>query len=136
MFFVLPLDYQNWIFRAINEKLEPSATLKNHQTPLAPPTPKAKYTPKQKSDLEKFIGGNLINKIGILITIIGVAIGAKYSIDNDLISPLTRIILGYLLGLGLLGFGIKLKEKYKSFSAVLVSGAMVIMYFITFATHA
>ena len=120
---------------AVNENVAPSATLKNQQTPLAPQPPKAKYTPKQKSDLEKFIGENLINKIGILITIIGVAIGAKYSIDNDLISPLTRIILGYVMGLGLLGFGVKLKEKYKNFSAVLVSGAMVIMYFITFAAY-
>lgn len=114
---------------------QPVAPFPEAQSQSIPPTAKPRYTPKQKSDLEKFIGENLINKIGILITIIGVAIGAKYSIENELISPLTRIILGYLLGLGLLGFGIKLKEKYKSFSAVLVSGAMVIMYFITFAAY-
>ncbi|MGE0077159.1 MAG: DUF2339 domain-containing protein [Bacteroidales bacterium] len=92
-------------------------------------------SPKQKSDLEKFIGENLISKIGIAITVIGVAIGTKYSIEHDLISPLTRIILGYLVGLGLLGVGIKLKEKYESYSAVLVSGAMAIMYFITFGAY-
>lgn len=90
---------------------------------------------KVKSDLEKFIGENLINKIGIAITVIGVAIGAKYSIDNDLISPLTRIILAYLTGIGLLGFGIKLKKKYESYSAVLVSGAIAIMYFITYMAY-
>ncbi len=90
---------------------------------------------KEKSNinLEKFIGENLFNKIGIAIVIIGVAIGAKYSIEHDLISPLTRIILGYLVGLGLLGFGMKLKKKYEKFSAVLVSGAMAILYFITYA---
>jgi uncharacterized membrane protein len=91
--------------------------------------------PKGKSNLEKFIGENLINKIGILITVIGVVIGAKYSIENNLISPLTRIILGYLMGLGLLGFAFKLKAKYESFSAVLVSGALAILYFITFAAY-
>ena len=37
---------------------------------------------KGKSDLEKFIGENLINKVGIAITIIGVAIGAKYTIQR------------------------------------------------------
>ncbi len=88
-----------------------------------------------KSGFEKFIGENIINKIGIVITIFGVALGTKYSIDNDLISPLTRIILGYLFGLSLLGFGIKLKNKYENFSAVLVSGAMAIMYFITFTAY-
>ena len=91
--------------------------------------------PKVKSNIEKFIGENLINKIGILITIIGVVIGAKYSIENNLISPLTRIILGYLVGLGLLGFGIRLKSKYLHYSAVLVSGALAILYFITFAAY-
>lgn len=91
--------------------------------------------PIDKSNLEKFIGENVINIIGIAITVIGVAIGAKYSIENDLISPLTRIILGYIFGLGLLGFGIKLKAKYENYSAVLVSGAMAIMYFITYAAY-
>lgn len=98
----------------------------------APPVIKP---PKVKSDIEKFIGENLINKIGIAITVIGVAIGAKYSIEHDLISPLTRIILGYLTGLGLLGFGMKLKKKYENYSAVLVSGAMAIMYFITYSAY-
>lgn len=98
-------------------------------------SPPVTFTPKKKSNLEKFIGENLINKIGILITIIGVAIGAKYAIDNELISPLTRIVIGYLVGLGLLGFAIKLKSKYENYSAVLLSGAMAIMYFITYAAY-
>lgn len=94
-----------------------------------------KPKPQRKSDLEKFIGENLINKIGIIITIIGVAVGAKYAIDHELISPLTRIILGYLVGAGLLGFALKLKKKYGNFSAVLLSGAMAILYFITYAAY-
>jgi len=88
-----------------------------------------------KSDFEKFIGENLISKIGILILILGVGIGAKYAIDHDMISPLTRIILGYAVGAGLMAFAIKLKEKYENFSAVLVSGAIAIMYFITYAAY-
>jgi uncharacterized membrane protein len=88
-----------------------------------------------KSDFEKFIGENLISKIGILILIIGVFIGAKYAIDRELLSPLTRIILGYLVSIGLMGFAIKLKAKYESFSAVLLSGAIAIMYFLTYAAY-
>ena len=94
-----------------------------------------KTAKKGHVDLEKYIGENLISKIGIAILIIGVAIGAKYSIDNDLISPLVRIILGYIVGLSLLGISIKLKKNYLNFSAILVSGAMTIMYFITFAAY-
>ena len=107
----------------------------------APTTPKPQISapktnlPKQPSDLEKIIGESWINKIGILIVVIGVAIGAKYSIENELISPLTRIILGYLMGIGLLGFGIKLKPKFEGYSAVLVSGAISIFYFITYFAY-
>ncbi len=118
---------------------EPTPTVSKETVPhIEPPkndsAPQIKK-PKGKSNLEKFIGENLINKIGILITVIGVVIGAKYSIENNLISPLTRVVLGYLVGLGLIGFGIKLKAKYASYSAVLVSGALAILYFITFAAY-
>jgi len=49
------------------------------------------------AEIEKFIGENLINKVGIAVLIIGVGIGVKYAIDNDLISPLVRIISGYFV---------------------------------------
>ncbi|WP_372768536.1 DUF2339 domain-containing protein [Lutibacter sp.] len=114
-----------------SQKPQPS-TITERPVHTAPST---RSMPKVSIDLEKFIGENLINKIGIAILILGVAIGTKYTIEHDLISPLTRVILGYLVGLGLLGFGLKLKEKYENFSAVLVSGAMAIMYFMTYAAY-
>ncbi len=125
----LPIQKEN-ATTGFNPSKEPLKQNSNIQDD--PPTNKI---PKVKSDLERFIGENLINKIGIAITITGVALGAKYSIENDLISPLTRIILGYLFGLGLLGCGIKLKNNYANYSAVLVSGAMAIMYFITYFAY-
>jgi len=94
-----------------------------------------KKRPDMRLNLEKFIGENLINKIGIIFTVIGVGIGAKYAIDHQLISPWTRIILGYLVGLGLLGFSFRLHKQYENFSAVLLSGSMAIFYFITFAAY-
>lgn len=118
----------------------PKTTLKTAEAAPREPIkheggPEMKAAKKGHVDLEKYIGENLISKIGIAILIIGVAIGAKYSIDNDLISPLVRIILGYIVGLALLGISIKLKKDYRNFSAILVSGAMTIMYFITFAAY-
>jgi uncharacterized membrane protein len=115
----------------LTKKKEPVS----HVEPLRKITPTPVKKPKGKSNIEKFIGENLINKIGILITVIGVFIGAKYSIENNLISPLTRIIFGYLVGLSLVGIAIKLKVTYNHYSAVLVSGALAILYFITFAAY-
>ncbi len=80
-------------------------------------------------NLEKYVGESLIGKIGIVILIIGVGIGAKYSIDNNLISPLIRIFLGYIIG-GLLLFSAwRLRRRHENFSATLVSGGMAILYF-------
>ncbi|MBT8321047.1 MAG: DUF2339 domain-containing protein, partial [Eudoraea sp.] len=107
-------------------------------TPSPEPTPQpteSKTPPKPVFNLEKYIGESLISKIGMVILVIGAAIGVKYSIDNDLISPTVRIILGYLLGVLLLIIGARLKQKYETFSAILVSGAMAILYFMTFAAY-
>lgn len=102
---------------------------------LPGPTPKRNRF-STKGNFEKFIGENLINKIGIMITIFGVAIGTKYAIDNELISPLVRVLLGYALGGVLLFFAIRLFDEMKKFSAVLLSGAMAVFYVITFAAYA
>jgi hypothetical protein len=88
-----------------------------------------------KSNLEKFIGENLISKIGIAILVLGVGIGTKYAIDHQIISPLLRIILGYFLGAGLVGTSWYLKGKYHNFSAVLFAGAIAVFYLITLAAY-
>lgn len=99
-----------------------------------------KVPPKSKNrsltwDLEKFIGENLINKIGILLTVIGVVVGAKYAIDHEMINPATRIILGYITGFILLGISLKLKKNYLNFSSVLLGGSLAILYFISYAAY-
>lgn len=90
---------------------------------------------KERTPLEEFIGTNLLNKIGIVILVLGISYGVKYSIDHNLINPITRIILGYLAGIAMVLVAIKLKTNYKTFSAVILSGAMAAMYFITYAAY-
>ena len=86
-------------------------------------------------DWEKFIGENLIMKLGILIVLIGVAIGGKYALEHKLLSPTMRIIIGTLFGGALQGVAIKLKKEYKKLSAVLASGAMATLYFMTYFAY-
>ncbi len=91
--------------------------------------------PKSKKNIEKFIGENLISKLGVLILILGIAFGTKYSIDNNLLSPLARIISGYISGLVLGAFSFILRKKYENLSAVLISGATAVSYFVTFSAY-
>ena len=125
----IAMEYENKV--PVSDPTEPKAEIQHADYFSSGPV----RSPKVKSDLEKFIGENLINKIGIAITVIGVAIGAKYSIDHDLISPMARIILGYLIGASLLTIGLRLKKNYENYSAVLVSGSIAILYFITYFAY-
>lgn len=86
-------------------------------------------------DFEKLIGENIINKIGIVITVIGIAIGSNYVIENNLISPEVRIIIGYIFSFGLAGVAYRLKDKYLNYSAVLMGGAMACLYMLTYASY-
>lgn len=87
-------------------------------------------------DLEKFIGENLISKIGILILVLGISFFVKYAIANDYINEPARVGIGILSGALVMGVAHKLREKYAAFSSVFVAGAISIFYFtIAIAFH-
>lgn len=113
--------------------LQKSAAAKN--TTITAPVPSTPSLPRERSAIEKYIGENIITVIGIIIVLIGVVFGVKYSIDHNLISPLTRILMGYVLGAGILAVGMKLHRKFEQFSSVLISGSIDIMYFVTFIAY-
>lgn len=118
-------------------KANPVTRSVSERTITPPPlsSPALKKVPKGKAPWEEFVGSNLLNKVGIAVLVLGIGFGAKYSIDNGLINPLTRIVLGYLSGIALLAIAFRLRESHKGFSAVLLSGGMAVLYFITYAAH-
>ncbi len=80
-------------------------------------------------DLEKFIGENLINKIGIAILVLAIGFFVKYAIDNDWVGPVGRVGTGVICGGILIGFAHRMRNSYKAFSSVLVGGGLAIFYF-------
>lgn len=87
---------------------------------------------KPERNLEDFIGGNLIGKIGILVLLIGIAIFVKYASDQNWISETMRVLLAYMAGGVLFGLSLVLKKKYKTYSAVLLAGGIATFYFTTY----
>ena len=79
-------------------------------------------------DIEKFIGENLINKIGILILVLGISFFVKYAIDKDWINEPGRVGIGILAGTIVMGIAHRLRKKYAAFSSVFVAGAISIYY--------
>ena len=87
-------------------------------------------------DLEKFIGENLANKIGIAVLVLGIAFFVKYAIDKNWINEVGRVIIGLACGSILIGLAHYIRNSYRSFSSVLVGGGLAIFDFtIAFAFH-
>ncbi|HHG86183.1 MAG TPA: DUF2339 domain-containing protein [Bacteroidetes bacterium] len=84
---------------------------------------------KNSRNLEEFIGGNLLNKIGIGILIIGIGIFVKYAIDQDWIGAIGRVLVGLASGGILLGIAHRIRKTYKAFSSVLMGGGIAVLYF-------
>ncbi|RYZ78992.1 MAG: DUF2339 domain-containing protein, partial [Proteobacteria bacterium] len=107
-------------------------TMKKPPEKAVPKAPKKDFWEsfKEKNpDLEKFIGENLINKIGILILVLGVSYLVKYAIDKDWINEPARVGIGILAGALVMGVAHRLRRNYAPFSSVLVAGAISIFYF-------
>lgn len=91
---------------------------------------------KQDTDIEKFIGENLANKIGIAVLVLGIAFFIKYAIDKNWINEAGRVIIGLISGSILIGLAHYFRNTYRSFSSVLVGGGLSVFYFsIAFAFH-
>ncbi|MGD1845469.1 MAG: DUF2339 domain-containing protein [Salibacteraceae bacterium] len=88
-------------------------------------------TPSNKGpmkDPEKFIGENLINKIGIGILVLGLAYFVKYAIDQSWIGQGGQVAGGLFSGALLIGIGHWLHQRYRAFSSVLAGGGIAISY--------
>jgi uncharacterized membrane protein len=84
--------------------------------------------------LETVIGGNWLNKIGIVAIILGMAYFLKYAIDTRWIGEMGRVVLGVITGLGLLFCGEALQRKqYRAYGITIAAGGIAILYFSIFA---
>jgi uncharacterized membrane protein len=118
---------------------EPQPQYQAHQQTSPPYVPQKSSYEKWMSnnpDLEKFIGENLINKIGIAVLVLGIAFFVKYAIDQNWINETGRVAIGIGCGAILVGIAHYLRKGYRSFSSVLAGGGIAVFYFtIAFAYH-
>ncbi len=129
-----------------NEKVNIEVPITEKKT-VAPVSVKANILPKnipipkpsffeRNPDLEKFIGENLVSKIGIAILVLAIGFFVKFAIDNNWIGPVGRVAVGLLCGGILVFLAHRLRKNYQAFSSVLVGGGLAVFYFtITLAYH-
>jgi uncharacterized membrane protein len=117
----------------------PPAPIKTEERPppeaahvARPPRP-IKPEPRPRGDLEARIGGNWLNRIGIIAISLGVAFFLKYAYENEWIPPSGRVAIGVAVGLALLAGGERLRARYASYAYGLTGGGILILYLAIYA---
>lgn len=104
--------------------------------PEPEPIPVAAVPPASTADWEAMVGGNLLNKLGALILVVGVALFLGYSLT--MLGPGGKVAIGLAIGASMLAGGLILerREGYASFGRGLIGGGWAAIYFTVFAAHA
>jgi len=119
-------------------ELQPVIVIKQEEIIIEKKEPSKPFVPytKPETDLEKFIGENLLSKIGITVLVLGISFFVKYAIDQNWIKEAGRVLIGLIAGGILIGIAHRIRNSYRSFSSVLMGGGLTVFYFtIAFAFH-
>ncbi len=115
------------------KKAAPISTVIVEETITTPVKKEYKAPPpsftERNPDLEKFIGENLISKIGIAILVLAIGFFVKYAIDKNWIGSVGRVSIGILAGAILVALAHRFRNTYKGFSSVLAGGGLAVFYF-------
>ncbi len=109
------------------------------EKPYVPPPPRvqAPAAPSAvRETWEATLGGNWLNKLGVLVLVLGIAFGLTYSFSR--MAPAGRVALGLGISLAMLGTGVffERRENYRIFSYGLIAGGWAGVYFATYASYA
>ncbi len=100
-------------FRTVEEKPAVASPPEGIQfTPPPPPPIASLATPSPAApSLESRLGAQVFNRIGIFVLLIGSALGLKLAVDNHVIGPVGRIVIGLIAGAGLVLWSERFRRK-------------------------
>lgn len=89
---------------------------------------------KASVDWEQFTGAMLFAWLGGIALFIGAGFFVKYSIDKNLISPVMRLVVGAIVGLGLIGGSFRFERgRYDTMRQTFAAGGIGVLYSVFFA---
>ena len=85
--------------------------------------------------IEEMLGANWLNKLGVIILVMGVALFLAYQLKT--LGPAGKVVVGYLAGATLLAAGLwfEKREAYRLLARAGVGGGWALLYFTTYAMH-
>src|SRR5258708_16346057 len=108
----------------------PSAPAPAYNRPAARPTP-----PRSGLDLEEMLGTNWLNKIGIGILVLRLAVFLAYQLQN--LGPGGKVLLGLALSAGMIAVGVRYEanERYRILARASAAGGWALLYWLSFAVY-
>jgi uncharacterized membrane protein len=85
-------------------------------------------TSANQDSTEFALGSKVFTAVGIVAVLLGVGFFLRYAFENNLISPLTRIIIGVSFGVILSGVAHILKDKYRNYGLALFGAGLGVIY--------
>ena len=91
--------------------------------------------PAPAVDWEVLVGGNVLNKLGVFIAIIGIALLLRYAWQN--VGPAGRVAMSYATGFAMLCGGLwsETRERFRTFGYGLLGGGWAALYLTTYAMY-
>ncbi|HYN09188.1 MAG TPA: DUF2339 domain-containing protein [Vicinamibacterales bacterium] len=104
--------------------------------PLPPGPEPATPTAASTDGWEVVVGTSWLNKLGVLVFVIGLALLVGYSMTQ--LGPAGRVAIGFAISATMLGTGVVLERRaeYRSYAYGLVAGGWAGAYFTAYAMHA
>lgn len=102
--------------------------------PLSPVSPHVTPEP-ESSDWEATLGTNWLNRIGVVLLVIGITSFLGYAMTY--MGPAGKIAIGVATGAVMLGAGYFLENKgnYRPFSLAIIAGGFAVLYATAYAAH-
>lgn len=90
---------------------------------------------KKSLDVEEVLGTNWLNKLGIVILVLGVAFFLAYQLKT--LGPAGKVLVGLLSGGALLGAGAWFErgDRYRALARAEIGGGWAILFFTTYAMY-
>jgi uncharacterized membrane protein len=129
---------ENWVI----QKAADRATASTPDAPLPRPSLFEKeihlsFADRFKSslDIEEMLGTNWLNKLGIVILVLGIAFFLAYQLKT--LGPAGKVLVGFVTAAVMLGAGIWFdrKERYRILARAGVGGGWALAFFTTYAMY-
>src|ERR1035438_2829567 len=114
-------------------------------TPVAPPPspnfhsvesgPSLADRFKSSLDVEEMLGTNWLNKLGIVILVLGIAFFLAYQLKT--VGPAGKVLVGFVTAVVMLGAGIWFdrRERYRILARAGIGGGWALLFFTTYAMY-